>query len=125
MMKLVNDKLGAGAASDIEAIVTVPAYFNARQKEATFRAAEMAGLNIKRVLSEPTAAALSALYQLPPRDERIMVVYDFGGGTLDVTVMSAGDDCIPNVEGCRGNMDLGGRDFDERLIDLVIKKFLN
>ena len=62
MMKLVNGKLGAGAASDIEAIVTVPAYFNARQKEATFRAAEMAGLNIKRVLSEPTAAALSALY---------------------------------------------------------------
>ena len=101
----------------------MPAYFNARQREATVRAAKIAGLRINRTISEPTAAALSALCELPPREEeRRMVVYDLGGGTLDVSVLSVSGD-LPVVEASRGDMNLGGRDLDEKLIDLVIKKF--
>lgn len=100
----------------------MPAYFNARQKEATLSAARIAGLSIKRTMSEPTAAALSALYKLAPLQERIMVVYDLGGGTLDVSVLSVSND-LPVVDATRGDMNIGGRDLDEKLIDLVIKKF--
>ena len=123
MMKLVKQRIGEEAANDVEGIITVPAYFNSRQREATVSAARIAGLRIIRTMSEPTSAALSALYELPPREgERKLVVYDLGGGTLDVTVLHVDDD-IPEVDASRGDMNLGGRDLDEKLIDLVIKKF--
>ena len=123
MMKLVKQRIGEEAANEVEGIITVPAYFNSRQREATVSAARIAGLRIIRTMSEPTSAALSALYELPPREgERKLVVYDLGGGTLDVTVLHVDDD-IPEVDASRGDMNLGGRDLDEKLIDLVISKF--
>ena len=123
-MSLVKERLG-DKVNNIKAIVTVLAYFNAQQKEAIKEAARIAGINLERTISEPTAAAIAALDGLQLQDDDKVVVFDLGGGTLDISVLGVFsiNESVPKVELTRGDMSLGGRDFDECLIDLVIKKF--
>ena len=89
-MRLVKERLGeelGDEVNNIKAIVTVPAYFNAQQKEATKEAARIAGINLERLISEPTAAAIAALQSLQLQDDDLVVVFDLGGGTLDISVL--------------------------------------
>jgi molecular chaperone DnaK len=100
-----------------EAVITVPAYFNDRQRRATEDAADIAGLRCRRLVNEPTAAALSYGIERPGVEEKI-VVYDLGGGTLDVTVLELSEGYL-DVLASTGNAELGGKDFDERLMDFL------
>ena len=102
-------------------MVTVPAYFNNIQKEATMNAARIAGLNTLRIINEPTAAALAAGYHLE-RGEKRIVVFDFGGGTFDISVLAI-DEGVIDVEASRGDNNLGGRDLDLVLLDFCIQQF--
>lgn len=112
-----EDKLGEKIT---DAIITVPAYFDDSQRKATKDAGEIAGLNVKRVINEPTAAALAYGFN-KKKDEKI-VVYDFGGGTFDVSVLEVSEDTI-EVKGTGGDTHLGGDDFDQRLIKYLIDEF--
>jgi len=103
-----------------EAIITVPAYFNDSQRKATKDAGEIAGFKVKRILNEPTAAALA--YGFNKRKNEQIVVYDYGGGTFDVSVLEVGDDVI-EVKSTNGDTHLGGDDFDQRIIDWIISEF--
>lgn len=103
-----------------EAIITVPAYFDDSQRKATKDAGEIAGFNVKRILNEPTAAALA--YGLNKKKDEQIVVYDFGGGTFDVSVLEIGDDVV-EVKATGGDTHLGGDDFDQRIIEWLIKEF--
>eukprot|EP00917_Polyrhabdina_sp_WS-2016_P000009 GHVP01000014.1.p1 GENE.GHVP01000014.1~~GHVP01000014.1.p1 ORF type:complete len:605 (-),score=145.39 GHVP01000014.1:535-2349(-) len=103
-----------------EAIITVPAYFNDHQRQATKEAGEMAGLNVLRVLNEPTAASLA--YGLKNMKDGIIVVYDLGGGTFDVSILEVSDG-IFEVKATSGDTGLGGEDFDSRLVDYVAERF--
>ncbi len=103
-----------------EAIITVPAYFNDSQRKATKDAGEIAGFKVKRILNEPTAAALA--YGFNKRKNEQIVVYDYGGGTFDVSVLEVGDDVI-EVKSTDGDTHLGGDDFDQRIIDWIISEF--
>lgn len=103
-----------------EAIITVPAYFNDSQRKATKDAGEIAGFKVKRILNEPTAAALA--YGFNKRKNEQIVVYDYGGGTFDVSVLEVGDDVI-EVKSTYGDTHLGGDDFDQRIIDWIISEF--
>lgn len=103
------------------AIVTVPAYFNDAQRQATKDAAEIAGLTVERIINEPTAAALA--YGMENRGERCVVVFDFGGGTFDLSAMRIGGGNF-KVLAVHGNSHLGGDDFDQRIIDVVAEEFL-
>ena len=94
-----------------KAVVTVPAYFNNSQKEATKQAAEIAGLEILRLIPEPTSAAIACGFHVVDDDKNIAVI-DFGGGTFDTTVFTSGDGIL-DVQATKGNMRLGGRDLDE------------
>src|SRR3989344_2569592 len=96
-----------------EAIITVPAYFDDSQRQATKAAGEIAGFKVKRILNEPTAAALA--YGLNKKKNEKIVVYDFGGGTFDVSVLEIGDDTI-EVRATGGDTHLGGDDLDQKLI---------
>ncbi len=120
LQKLKNDaedKLG----DDVEkAVITVPAHFNDAQRQATKDAGEIAGLEVERILNEPTAAALA--YGLDDESEKTVLVYDFGGGTFDVTVLEMGDG-IYEVQSTEGDNNLGGDDFDQEIIDWVLEKF--
>ncbi|HET7459618.1 MAG TPA: Hsp70 family protein [Longimicrobium sp.] len=100
-----------------EAVITVPAYFNDRQRRATQDAADIAGLRCRRLINEPTAAALAYGIERPGVEEKI-VVYDLGGGTLDVTVLELSEGYL-DVLASTGNAELGGKDFDERLMDFL------
>ena len=100
-----------------EAVITVPAYFNAIQRRATHEAGELAGLTVRRLVNEPTAAALAYGLDRPDVEEKI-VVYDFGGGTLDVTLLELSEGVL-DVLASTGNDRLGGKDFDERLMQLL------
>ncbi len=112
-----EDKLGEKIT---EAIITVPAYFDDSQRKATKDAGEIAGLTVKRVINEPTAAALAYGFN-KKKDEKI-VVYDFGGGTFDVSVLEVSSDTI-EVKGTGGDTHLGGDDFDQRLITHLAQEF--
>lgn len=103
-----------------EAVITVPAYFNDAQRKATQDAGKIAGLDVKRIINEPTAAALAYGFN-KKKDEKI-VVYDFGGGTFDVTVLEVGDDVV-EVQSTDGDAHMGGRDIDQKIVRHLIAEF--
>jgi molecular chaperone DnaK len=105
-----------------EAVVTVPAYFNDSQRQATKDAGKIAGLDVKRIINEPTAAALA--YGLNARDEQLVAVYDFGGGTFDVSVLEVSGEVV-EVLSTSGDTYLGGDNIDEALIDYLLEEFKN
>ncbi|MDY4859385.1 MAG: molecular chaperone DnaK, partial [Campylobacter sp.] len=104
----------------VDAVITVPAYFNDSQRKATKEAGTIAGLNVLRIINEPTAAALA--YGLDKKEAEKIVVYDLGGGTFDVTVLETGDNVV-EVLATGGNAFLGGDDFDNALIDFLVSEF--
>ncbi|MEK7481888.1 MAG: molecular chaperone DnaK [Patescibacteria group bacterium] len=103
-----------------EAVITVPAYFDDSQRQATKNAGEIAGLKVRRIINEPTAAALA--YGLNRKKEEKIVVYDFGGGTFDVSVLEIGDDVV-EVKATGGDTHLGGDDFDKRIIEYLVAEY--
>ena len=103
-----------------DAVITVPAYFGDAQRQATKDAGEIAGLNVKRIVNEPTAAALA--YGLDKSDEHSILVFDFGGGTFDVSVLELGDSVF-EVKSTHGDSCLGGDDVDEKIIDYLAEEF--
>lgn len=103
-----------------KAVITVPAYFNDNQRQATKDAGTIAGLEVVRIINEPTAASLA--YGMDKKGENILLVFDFGGGTLDVTIMEVGEGVF-EVKSTSGDTQLGGRDMDDRLMEYVINKF--
>ena len=105
-----------------EAVITVPAYFNDAQRQATKDAGKIAGLDVKRIINEPTAAALA--YGLDNENEQKILVYDLGGGTFDVSVIEIGDGVI-EVLATNGDTHLGGDDFDNKIVDWMINEFKN
>lgn len=112
-----EEKLGEKVT---EAVITVPAYFNDSQRKATKDAGEIAGLDVKRIINEPTAAALA--YGFNKKKNEKIVVYDFGGGTFDVSVLEVGDDVI-EVKSTSGDSHLGGQDIDEKVIRWIADEF--
>jgi molecular chaperone DnaK len=113
----VEEKLGEKIT---EAVITVPAYFDDSQRSATKAAGEIAGFNVRRILPEPTAAALA--YGLDKNVNQKILVYDFGGGTFDVSILEIGDNVI-ETKAIGGDSYLGGDDFDQRIIDYLIEEF--
>ena len=103
-----------------EAVITVPAYFNDSQRQATKDAGRIAGLEVKRIINEPTAAALA--YGMNKKSDETIVVYDFGGGTFDVSILEVGDDVV-EVKATNGDTHLGGDDVDDILIEWLIAEF--
>ena len=103
-----------------KAVITVPAYFNDAQRQATKDAGKIAGLEVLRIINEPTAAALS--YGLDKKDSGIVAVYDLGGGTFDVSILEVGDGVF-EVKSTNGDTFLGGEDFDQRIIDFLAEEF--
>ena len=103
-----------------KAVITVPAYFNDSQRQATKNAGKIAGLDVERIINEPTAAALA--YGLEKDEGQTILVYDLGGGTFDVSILELGDGVF-EVKSTNGNNHLGGDDFDERIIDYLVEEF--
>ncbi len=103
-----------------EAVITVPAYFNDSQRQATKAAGDIAGLNVLRIINEPTAAALA--YGLDKSEEKVIAVYDLGGGTFDISILEIGEGTF-HVKSTNGDTHLGGDDFDQRIIDWLIDEF--
>ena len=103
-----------------EAIITVPAYFDDSQRQATKDAGKIAGLEVRRIINEPTAAALA--YGLDKKDDQKIVVFDLGGGTFDVSVLELGDGVF-EVKSTNGDTHLGGEDFDNKIVDYILKDF--
>src|SRR6202012_5924197 len=103
-----------------EAVITVPAYFNDAQRQATKDAGKIAGLDVKRIVNEPTAAALA--YGLDKKKDETIIVYDFGGGTFDVSVLEVGEGVI-EVKATNGDTHLGGDNIDQRIVDWLIDEF--
>src|ERR1051325_9288289 len=99
------------------AVITVPAYFNDAQRQATKDAGKIAGLNVERLVNEPTAAALA--YGLDKKKDQTIAVYDFGGGTFDISILEVGDGVV-EVKSTNGDTHLGGDNIDQRLIDWII-----
>ncbi len=120
LLKIKTDVEAKIGEKITEAIITVPAYFNDTQRQATIDAGKIAGLNVKRIINEPTAAALA--YGLNSKKNEKIVVYDFGGGTLDVSVLEVGDDVI-EVKSTDGDSHLGGRDIDHKIINWIADEF--
>ena len=103
-----------------EAVITVPAYFTDAQRQATKDAGKIAGLEVKRIINEPTAAALA--YGIDKETDQKVMVYDLGGGTFDVSIIEMGDG-VQEVLATAGNNRLGGDDFDQRIIDWLVAGF--
>ena len=103
-----------------DAVITVPAYFNDSQRQATKDAGKIAGLNVERIINEPTAAALA--YGFDKKKDGLVAVYDLGGGTFDVSILEIGDNVI-EVKSTNGDTTLGGDDFDRQIIDYLIDEF--
>jgi molecular chaperone DnaK len=103
-----------------EAVITVPAYFNDSQRQATKAAGEVAGLNVLRIINEPTASSLA--YGLDKSEEKTIAVYDLGGGTFDISILEIGEGTF-HVKSTAGDTHLGGDDFDQRIIDWLIEEF--
>ena len=122
---MVLQKLKADAESYLgqsvtEAVITVPAYFSDAQRQATKDAGKIAGLEVKRIINEPTAAALA--YGLDKEQEQKIMVYDLGGGTFDVSILEIGDGIV-EVLATAGDTRLGGDDFDQRIMDYLVAEF--
>ncbi|EMR59528.1 chaperone protein DnaK [Helicobacter pylori Hp H-1] len=120
LMKLKEDAESYLGESVTEAVITVPAYFNDSQRKATKEAGTIAGLNVLRIINEPTSAALA--YGLDKKESEKIMVYDLGGGTFDVTVLETGDNVV-EVLATGGDAFLGGDDFDNRVIDFLVAEF--
>jgi molecular chaperone DnaK len=117
LKKAAEDYLGQSVT---EAVITVPAYFNDAQRQATKDAGKIAGLDVKRIVNEPTAAALA--YGLDKKKDETIAVYDFGGGTFDISILEVGDGVI-EVKSTNGDTHLGGDNLDERIVDWLITEF--
>jgi molecular chaperone DnaK len=123
LMKLKRDAEAYLGESVTDAVITVPAYFNDAQRQATKEAGEIAGLNVLRIINEPTAAALA--YGLDKADtEQTILVFDLGGGTFDVSLLEIGDGVV-EVKATSGDNKLGGDDWDEKVISWLVEKFKN
>lgn len=120
LTKLKSDAEAKLGEKITEAVITVPAYFNDTQRKATQDAGKIAGLEVRRIINEPTAAALAYGFN-KKKDEKI-VVYDFGGGTFDVTVLEVGDDVV-EVQSTDGDAHMGGRDIDQGIVRFLISEF--
>ena len=120
LQKLKSDAENYLGEKVTEAVITVPAYFNDAQRQATKDAGKIAGLDVKRIINEPTAAALA--YGLDNEKEQKIMVYDLGGGTFDVSIIEIGDGVI-EVLATAGNNRLGGDDFDQRIVDYMVSEF--
>src|SRR5690349_11893126 len=105
-----------------EAVITVPAYFNDAQRQATKDAGKIAGLEVRRIINEPTAAALA--YGLDKKKDETIAVYDFGGGTFDISVLEVGEGVV-EVKATNGDTHLGGDDIDQRVIEWIVLEFKN
>ena len=121
LQKLKNDAENYLGQKVTEAVITVPAYFNDSQRQATKDAGKIAGLDVKRIINEPTAAALAFGMDKESQDQKIMV-YDLGGGTFDVSILDIGDGVF-EVLSTSGNTHLGGDDFDQKIIDYLVETF--
>jgi molecular chaperone DnaK len=117
LKKAAEDYLGEKIT---EAVITVPAYFNDAQRQATKDAGRIAGLDVKRIINEPTAAALA--YGLDKKKDEIIAVYDFGGGTFDISILEVGEGVI-EVKATNGDTHLGGDNIDQRIVDWLIDEF--
>jgi molecular chaperone DnaK len=120
LTKLKNDAEARLGEKVTEAVITVPAYFNDSQRQATKDAGKIAGLDVKRIINEPTAAALA--YGFNKKKNEKIIVYDFGGGTFDISVLEVGDDVI-EVKSTDGDSHLGGRDIDQKIIHWLADEF--
>ena len=120
LQKMKNDAEAYLGEPVSEAVITVPAYFNDAQRQATKDAGRIAGLEVKRIINEPTAAALA--YGLGKDADQLIMVYDLGGGTFDVSIIEMGDG-VQEVKATAGNNHLGGDDFDERLVNYLVEEF--
>ncbi|NOU30024.1 MAG: molecular chaperone DnaK, partial [Polyangiaceae bacterium] len=118
LKKAAEDYLGEKVT---EAVITVPAYFNDAQRQATKDAGRIAGLDVKRIVNEPTAAALA--YGLDKKKDELIAVYDFGGGTFDISILEVGDNIV-QVISTNGDTHLGGDDIDNVIIDWIVAEFL-
>ena len=122
---MILQKLKASAEAYLgdkvtEAVITVPAYFNDAQRQATKDAGKIAGLDVKRIVNEPTAAALA--YGLDKKKDETIAVYDFGGGTFDISILEVGEGVI-EVKSTNGDTHLGGDNLDQRIVDWLIGEF--
>jgi molecular chaperone DnaK len=117
LKKAAEDYLGQSVT---EAVITVPAYFNDAQRQATKDAGKIAGLDVKRIVNEPTAAALA--YGLDKKKDEIIAVYDFGGGTFDISILEVGGDVV-QVKSTNGDTHLGGDNIDQRIVDWLVDEF--
>ncbi len=121
MKKTAEDYLGETVT---EAVITVPAYFNDAQRQATKDAGKIAGLEVKRIINEPTAASLAYGFNKDQKAEKTIAVYDLGGGTFDISILELGDGVF-EVKSTNGDTHLGGDDFDRRIIDWLVAEFKN
>ncbi|MCL2804741.1 MAG: molecular chaperone DnaK [Treponema sp.] len=119
MKKTAEDYLGESVT---EAVITVPAYFNDAQRQATKDAGKIAGLEVKRIINEPTAASLAFGFNKDSKKDKVIAVYDLGGGTFDISILELGDGVF-EVKATNGDTHLGGDDFDRRIIDWLIAEF--
>ncbi|MDR0465710.1 MAG: molecular chaperone DnaK [Treponema sp.] len=119
MKKTAEDYLGEPVT---EAVITVPAYFNDAQRQATKDAGKIAGLDVKRIINEPTAASLAFGFNKDSKKDKIIAVYDLGGGTFDVSILELGDGVF-EVKATNGDTHLGGDDFDRRVMEWLIAEF--
>ena len=119
MKKTAEDYLGQEVT---EAVITVPAYFSDSQRQATKEAGEIAGLNVKRIINEPTAAALAYGLDKKKADSKV-AVFDLGGGTFDISILELGDGVF-EVKSTNGDTHLGGDDFDHKIIDWLAGEFM-
>ncbi|GHV54407.1 chaperone protein DnaK [Spirochaetia bacterium] len=119
MKKTAEDYLGEAVT---EAVITVPAYFNDAQRQATKDAGKIAGLEVKRIINEPTAAALAFGFNKDQKKEKTIAVYDLGGGTFDVSILELGEGVF-EVKSTNGDTHLGGDDFDRRIMEWLIQEF--
>jgi molecular chaperone DnaK len=119
MKKTAEDYLGQQVT---EAVITVPAYFNDAQRQATKDAGKIAGLDVKRIINEPTAASLAFGFNKDSKQEKTIAVYDLGGGTFDISILELGDGVF-EVKSTNGNTQLGGDDWDRRVINWLVDEF--
>ncbi|HET6626711.1 MAG TPA: molecular chaperone DnaK [Nocardioidaceae bacterium] len=122
LQKLKRDAEAYLGETVTDAVITVPAYFSDAQRQATKEAGEIAGLNVSRIVNEPTAAALA--YGLDKESDQTILVFDLGGGTFDVSLLEIGDGVV-EVKATSGDNALGGDDWDQRIVDWMVQKFKN
>src|SRR5438094_4272897 len=122
LQKLKRDAESYLGETITDAVIITPAYFNDAQRQATKEAGQIAGLNVLRIINEPTSAALA--YHLEKEGEATILVFDLGGGTFDVSLLEVGDGVV-EVKATNGNNHLGGDDWDSKVVDWLVTKFKN